>query len=258
MRYTSDLTDAQWQLVEYCFPAPSRIGRPREHAPRELLNAVFYVVTTGCQWRNLPTDFPRWGTTYHYFRTWKRNGLWQTIHDHLREQVRLVDGREAQPSAAIIDSQRVKSSECSEERGFDAGKKINGRKRHILVDTLGLLLGVVVLPANIQDRDGAKTLLAEFFRHGAADRMLRIWADSGYAGALLDWTLQTWQCVLEIVKRTELHKFKILPRRWVVERTFSWLARSRRMSRDYERQASTGESMMYLAMIRLMLRRLAS
>ena len=160
MRYTHDLTDTEWQLIHYCFPKPAKTGRPREHSFRELLNGAFYVVKTGCQWRNLPKDFAPWGTTYHYFRLWKHNGLWEKIHTHLREHLRLVEGRKSEPSAAIIDSQSVKSSETSDERGYDAGKKINGRKRHILVDTLGLLLKVMVLPANIQDRDGGQQLLS--------------------------------------------------------------------------------------------------
>ena len=144
MRYTSDLTDAEWQLIDYCFPKPNKKGRPREHSFRELLNAVFYVLKTGCQWRNVPANFAPWGTVYHYLRLWKRNGLWIAIHTHLREHVRLVEGRNRKPSAAIIDSQSVKSTESSDERGYDAGKKVNGRKRHILVDTIGLLLMVTV------------------------------------------------------------------------------------------------------------------
>ena len=256
MRYTSDLTNAEWQLIDYCFPKPSKKGRPREHSFRELLNAIFYVVKTGCQWRNLPTHFAPWGTTYHYFRLWKQTGLWRKIHTHLREQVRLTEGRKRQPSAGIIDSQSVKSSEVSEERGYDAGKKINGRKRHILVDTIGLLLLVMVLPANVQDRDGAKQLLAAFFSQKTYRRVKHIWADGGYAGTLLAWSRRVWRCTIEIVKRSDLHAFKVLPRRWVVERTFGWFGRYRRLSRDYERQAHTGETMVYLAMIRLMLARL--
>ena len=256
MRYTSDLTDAEWQLIDYCFPKPSKTGRPREHSFRELLNGLFYVVKAGCQWRNLPKDFAPWGTTYHYFRLWKHNGLLEKIHTHLREHLRLVEGRNSQPSAAIIDSQSVKSSETSDERGYDAGKKINGRKRHILVDTLGLLLKVMVLPANIQDRDGGQQLLSAFFGWKTRRKVKHIWADGGYAGTLLERARKLWRCTIEIVKRSELHTFKVLPRRWVVERTFGWLGRSRRLSRDYERQARTGETMVYLAMIRLMLARL--
>ena len=256
MRYTHDLTDAEWQLIHYCFPKPCKTGRPREHSYRELLNAMFYVVRTGCQWRNVPKDFAPWGTVYHYYRWWKRNQLWEQIHTHLREQVRQVEGRQRHASAAIIDSQSVKSSECSDERGYDAGKKINGRKRHILVDTMGLLLLALVLPAHIQDRAGAKQLLAAFFAQAPRRRVKHIWADGGYAGALLEWSRKLWRCTVEIVKRTELHTFKVLPRRWVVERTFGWLGRYRRLNRDYERQAHTGETMIYLAMIRLMLTRL--
>ena len=256
MRYTSDITDAQWRLIDYCFPKPSKKGRRRKHPFRELLNAVFYLVKTGCQWRNLPKDFAPWRTVYHYFRLWKRNGLWHQLHTHLREYLRFVEGRKPQPRAAIIDSQSVKSTETSDERGYDAGKKINGRKRHILVDTIGLVLRVLILPANVQDRDGAKQLLAAFFSQKTRRRVKHIWADGGYAGTLLERARRLWRCTVEIVKRSDLHTFKVLPRRWVVERTFGWLGRYRRLSRDYERQATTGETMVYLAMIRLMLARL--
>jgi transposase len=163
MRYTTDLTDAKWQLIDYCFPKPSRTGRPRQHAYRELLNAVFYLTRTACQWRNLPKDVAPWRTVYHYFRLWKRTGLLEAIHAHLGEQVRLGDGRRRHASAGILDSQSVKSTEGSDERGYDAGKKVNGRKRHLLVDTLGLILRVMILPANIQDRDAARQLLTAFF-----------------------------------------------------------------------------------------------
>jgi len=257
MRYTTDLNDTEWQLLQPCFPKAGKTGRPREHSYRELLNAMFYLVRTSCQWRNLPKDFAPWGTVYHYFRVWKKSGLWETLHTRLRQQVRRAEQREAQPSAGIVDSQSVKSSECSAERGYDAGKKINGRKRHLLVDTLGLVLLVLVLPANIQDRDGARQLLAKHFARRTRRRVKHLWADGGYAGTLVAWALEMWCCTVEIVKRTELHTFKVLPRRWVVERTFGWLNRYRRLSRDYERQAQTGEVMVYLAMIRLMVARLA-
>jgi putative transposase len=256
VRYTSDLTNSEWHLISYCFPKPKKKGRPRKHSFPELLNAIFYLVKTGCQWRNLPKDFAPWPTVYHYFRLWKRNGLWNRIHAHLREHLRSVEGRKHQPSAAIIDSQSVKSTETSDERGYDAGKKINGRKRHLLVDTIGLVLRVMVLPANIQDRDGAQQLLAAFFQQKTRRRVKHIWADGGYVGTLVERARKLWRCTVEIVKRSELHTFKVLPRRWVVERTFGWLGRSRRLNRDYERQAQTGETMVYLAMIRLMLTRL--
>ena len=256
MIYSSDITDTEWSHIEYCFPKPSRIGRPREHTFRQLLNAIFYVAKTGCQWRYLPKDLPPWQTVYTYFRCWKNNGLFEKIHTHLREFVRLAEGRNREPSAGIIDSQSVKSTECSQERGFDAGKKVNGRKRHIIVDTIGMILTVVVLSANIQDRDGAKTLLDAHFSSSMGKKVKHIWADGEYAGSLLDWAKSIWGCVIEIVKRNELHKFVVLPRRWVVERTFGWLGRYRRLNRDYERQSKTGETMVYLAMIRLMLARL--
>ena len=257
MRYTTDLSDGQWRLIQHCFPKPGKQGRPREHTYRGLLNAMFYLVRTSCQWRNLPGDFAPWGTVYHYFRAWKKSSLWETLHTLLRQAVRRAEGRKAQPSAGIVDSQSVKSSECSAERGYDAGKKITGRKRHLLVDTIGLVLLVMVLPANIQDRDGARQLLEKHFGRRPRRRVKHLWADGGYAGTLVAWALERWRCVIEIVRRTELHTFKVLPRRWVVERTFGWLNRYRRLSRDYERQAQTGETMVYVAMIRLMLNRLA-
>ena len=157
------------------------------HSYRELLNAMFYLVRTSCPWRNLPKDFAPWGTVYHYFRMWKKSGLWETIHTRLRQQVRRAEKHHAQPSAAIVDSQSVKSSECSDLRGYDAGKKIKGRKRHLLVDTLGLVLLVLVLPANLQDRDGARLLLDQHFGRRTRRRIKYIWADGGYAGALVAW-----------------------------------------------------------------------
>jgi putative transposase len=257
MRYTSDVTDMEWQLIHYCFPRARQTGRPRQHSYRELLNAMFYVVRTACQWRNLPKDFAPWRTVYHYFRLWKRTRLWEQIHTHLREHLRQVEGRKRHATAGIIDSQSVKSTECSQERGYDAGKKVNGRKRHVLVDTLGLVLLVLVLPANLQDRDGARQLLEKFFGQNSRRRVKHIWADGGYAGALIAWAHKLWRCTIEIVKRTEAHTFKVLPRRWVVERTFGWLGRYRRLNRDYERLSRTGETVVYVAMIRLMLARLA-
>ena len=258
MRYTPDLSDAEWQLIHYCFPKPAKTGRPREHPYRELLNAMFYVVRTACQWRNLPKDFAPWRTVYHYFRLWKRRKLWEQIHTQLREHLRQVEGRQRHATAGIIDSQSVKSTECSEERGYDAGKKVNGRKRHVLVDTLGLVLLVLVLPANLQDRDAARQLLEKFFGASSRRRVKHLWADGGYTGALVAWARKLWRCTIEIVKRTDAHRFKVLPRRWVVERTFGWLGRYRRLNRDYERQARTGETIIYVAMIRLMLARLAN
>ncbi len=255
MRYTSDLTPPEWNCISYCFPKPATFGRPRKYPYLEIFNGILYVNKTGCQWRNLPKDLPPWSTVYHYYRTWTKSALLPQIHTHLREQVRLEAGRKRQPTAAIIDSQSVKSSETSNERGYDAGKKINGRKRHILVDTMGLLLMVLVLPADVQDRDGARQLLKRVSEFHKTLRL--IWADGGYAGKLLSWVQRQMGCLLEIVKRSDnVRGFKVLPRRWVVERTFGWLGRYRRLSRDYERLAPSGEAMVYLAMTRLMLRRL--
>jgi putative transposase len=257
MRYISDLTDYQWNQISFCFPKPAKKGRKRKHSFRELLNAIFYVVKTGCQWRYLPKCFPPWATVYHYFRLWKNQGLWEELHTQLREHVRCSEDRKRHASAAIIDSQSVKSTEMCDARGYDAGKKINGRKRHVLVDTMGLILRVMVLPANIQDRDAARQLLKAFFGGPQPRRRVRhIWADGGYAGTLREWSRRFMRCTIEIVKRTELHTFKVLPRRWVVERTFGWLGRYRRLSRDYERQAKSAETFVYLAMIRLTLTRL--
>jgi putative transposase len=254
MRYTSDLTDEQWNLISYCFPKPAKTGRPREYSCREVLNAVFYLVRTSCQWRNLPKDLPPWTTVYGYFRRWTTSGLIVQIHTHLRDHIRLLNERKRQPTAGVIDSQSVKASETCAERGYDAGKKINGRKRHILVDTMGLLLMVMVLPADVQDRDGARLLLAKAL--AVYGKIKLIWADGGYAGELVRWTKSALGCVLEIVKRSDkLSKFVVLPRRWVVERTFGWLGRNRRLNRDHERRKEVAEAMVYLAMCRLMLAR---
>jgi putative transposase len=254
MRYTHDLTDQQWNLISYCFPKPSATGRRRKYSYRELLNAIVYLLRTGCQWRNLPKDLPPWQSVYGYFRRWTHSGLLERIHTNLREHIRLADDRQRQPSAAILDSQSVKASETSGQRGYDAGKKINGVKRHVLVDTMGLLLMVLVLPANVQDRDGARLLLKKAL--AVYGRIQRIWADGGYAGALVAWTQRCLSCVLDIVKRSDAAaKFIVLPRRWVVERTFGWLGRYRRLNRSYERRTDVAEAMVYLAMCRLMLSR---
>jgi putative transposase len=256
MRYTTDLTDTEWNLISYCFPKPAATGRPRKHAYRELLNGIFYLLRTGCQWRNLPKDLPPWPTIYDYFRQWERTELITDIHAHLRDYLRLLAGRQRQPTAGIVDSQSVKGSETCGQRGYDAGKKINGCQRHIWVDTPGLLLRVSVLPANIQDRDGARKLLAKAF--AVYGRLRQLWADGGYAGQLVNWVGRVSRGVLEIVRRSETARgFTVLPRRWVVERTFGWLGRSRRLGRDYERQAQVAEAFVYLAMCRLMLHRWA-
>jgi putative transposase len=256
--YPSDLIDAEWAIIEPLLPRPVPAGAPRKVDLREVINAIFYVLTTGCAWKALPHDFltPE-GTVRGYFHQWRRSGLWQQIHDTLRSRVREAAGKGAQPSAGSIDSQTVKATRTSGQRGYDAGKKINGVKRHIVVDTLGLLLAVVVHPANIQDRDGAKLAFAKAQLLGPWPRMKRVWADGGYAGKLIAWVDSVCQWILEIVKRNDDVKgFKLLPKRWVVERTFSWLSNCRRLSKHYEYWNETGEAMVQVAMIRLMLRRL--
>jgi putative transposase len=255
-RYNSDVSDREWGILKVLLPADNPTGRPRQYSLRRIINGIFYVTRTGCQWRMLPNDFPPWWTVYFYFRAWKLAGLWEDLNALLRRQIRQADGREAEPSAAIIDSQSVKTTEAGGVRGYDAGKKINGRKRHILVDTLGLLLTTVVHSAAIQDRDGAKLLLEKIIGHST--RLALIWADGGYAGQLIEWVNTHVGVKLEIVKRSDDVKgFKVLPRRWVVERTFGWLCRNRRLCKDYERTASSSEAFIYTSMVRLMVRRLA-
>ena len=222
MRYTYDLTDAEWQFIHYCFPKPAQTGRPRQHTYRELLHAMFSVVRTACPWRNRPKDFAPWRTVSHYFRLWKRNKLWERIHPPLREHLRQVPGRKRHATAGIIDRQSVQSTACSDERGYDAGKKVNGRKRHVRVDTLGLVLRVRLLPAHLQDRAGARQLLAKFFGQKSRPPVNHIGADGGYAGAWVGWALQLWRCTVEMVKRTEARAFKILPRRWGGARSAGW------------------------------------
>jgi putative transposase len=255
--YPSDLSDAQWAILEPLLPPRVPAGSPRTTNLREVLNATFYVLSSGCAWSALPHDFPPEGTVRDYFHQWRRSGLLQRIHETIRDQLRVARGKEPQPSAGSIDSQTVKATRTSGQRGYDAGKKINGVKRHILVDTLGLLLAVVVHAANIQDRDGAKLVFAKAKLLGAWPRMERVWADGGYAGKLIAWVDCFCQWVLEIVKRNDDVKgFKLLPKRWVVERTFSWLSNYRRLSKHYEYWNETGEAMIHLAMIHLMVRRL--
>lgn len=254
--YPSDLTDAEWQKIEPLIPRPkSRRGRKRKHPFREILNGIFYVVRAGCPWHMLPHDLPSWKTVYHYFRLWRKDGIWEQINAALRTEIREAQGRNAQPSAAILDSQTVKTTCVKGIRGYDAGKKVRGRKRHLLVDTLGLPLVVVVHSADIQDRDGGRLVLEKarpFF-----SRLSRIWADGGYAGQLVDWAEATCGWSLDIVRRDpDAEGFQVLPKRWIVERTFGWFTHYRRLSRDYEVLTETSEAMVYVATIRLMLKRL--
>lgn len=254
--YPSDLTDQEWAILAPELPAPVSAGAPRRTDLREVINALLYRLHNGCAWRALPHDLPAEGTVRDYFHRWRRSGLWTRINDVLRRRVRQAEGRDEEPTAGILDSQSAKGTRTSGLKGYDAGKKVKGSKRHLLVDTLGLLLCVVVHAANLQDRDGAKLVLSK--AHGLFPKLRLIWADGGYAGKLIAWTLCVCTWVLEIVKRSDTAKgWVLLPRRWVVERTFGWLSQCRALARDYEFHAETSEALIQVAMIHLMLRRLA-
>ncbi len=256
-KYLSDLTDEQWQFLRRRLPPPSRVGRPRTVSRRRVLDAIFYVVRTGCQWRQLPHDFPKWTTVYSLFRQWQKHGVFEAMHTWLRERLRRALGRKAKPSAAIIDSQTVKTTEAGGERGYDAGKKVNGRKRHLAVDTLGLVLAVVVHRADIQDQDGAR-LVFDHLRE-ALGRIKVVFADSAYGrSGLPNWVAATFGWILQTILRPVRTKgFVVLPKRWIVERTFAWLGRSRRHSKDYEKTTQSSTAMIHLSMTHHMTRRLA-
>jgi len=262
--YPTDLADEEWNQIKSLVPVPKsgkgKRGRPAEHDRRSLVNAVFYVVKSGCAWRLLPSDFPRWQTVYGYYRQWSQDWTWTFIHDTLRDWLRKAEGRHVAPTAAIVDSQSVKTPDQAGERGYDAGKKIKGRKRHLAVDSLGLILGMLITSAAVQDRAAAKPLirgLLELF-----GRLQIIWADGGYLGKLVPWVKQLrpyGKLKLEIVRRCDRIKgFQVLPKRWIVERTFGWLYKSRRLCRDYEVRIDHSEAMIRICMIRIMVRRLAN
>ena len=260
-RYPSDLTDGEWKHIKGLIPKANPGGRKRTTKMRAVCNAIFYLIRGGIPWEMLPSDFPNWKTVYHYFRLWRIQGVWKAIHDRLRTRLRQQLGRKPTPTAAILDSQSVKTTEIGgAARGYDAGKNVNGRKRHLLVDTLGLLLVVVVHAASTQDPTGARLVLLALAHRFT--RVVKIWADGRYAGTLSQWVweLRAYRRIrLEIVKRpAQQQGFVVLPKRWIVERTFGWLNRFRRLSKDYEREPATSETMIYLAMTRLMLRRLAA
>lgn len=256
-RYASDLTDEEWALIEPFMPAPNRIGRPRKTDLREVVNALLYMASTGCQWRFLPKDFPPFSTVQKYFYRWRDERLLETINHHLLFAAREQAGRGAQPTAGVIDSQSVKTTESGGPAGYDAGKKIKGRKRHILTDTEGFLVAALVHAADIQDRDGAPAVLAEaryrfpWLRH--------VFADGGYAGCKLRRALtKLGEWTVDVIKRSDTAKgFEVLPRRWVVERTFAWLGRSRRLAKDWERTIESAIAWLFIANIRIVTRRLA-
>ena len=263
-RYPTDLTDEEWDQIKALVPAPKSgkgtRGRPLELDRRRLRNAIFYGVRSGCAWRLLPRDFGPWQTVYGYFRVWSQDWTWTFIHDVLRDCVRKVEGRKVAPTAAIVDSQSVKTPDQAGARGYDAGKKIAGRKRHMAVDCLGLMLALLITPASIQDREAARPLIQTLVN--LYGRLQIIWADGGYLGALVAWVKQLrpfGKLRLDIVRRCDRVKgFKVLPRRWVVERTFGWLFKSRRLCRDYEVRLDHSEAMIRICMIRIMVKRLAA
>jgi len=273
--YPTDLSDAEWMILEPLIPAAKSGGRPPKWTRRQILDGIFYLVRSGCHWRLLPREFPPWKTVYHYFRAWRIDGTWERLNTILRERERSRQGRVPQPSGCIMDSQSARTTSVGGIRGYDGGKKLSGRKRHLLVDTLGLVLTATVHAADIQDRAAVPQVL-----QGVKDvfgRLAHIWLDQGYTGAGKAWIEQELGWSVEIVKHAPRPRgmwvfpgqevdptifqrpkgFRHLPRRWVVERTFSWFGQARRLSKDYERLPETEEAMIYITMSRLMLRRLA-
>ncbi len=284
-RYPTDLSDEEWGLLETYLPASKWRGRPRLHSPREILNAVFYLLKSGCQWRMLPREFPPWKTVFHYFRAWRLDGTWERLNRTMRRLLREKLGRDPEPSAGIVDAQSAKSTGVGgEQRGFDGGKMVRGRKRHLLVDTEGLVVEAKVHSAKVPDQDGIRRLLEP--ARSRLPRLSYLWVDAGYRGRGKEWVEQALGLEVEVVNRSpkptpekilrvwarewfkeghqmDLSKlptrpgFENLPRRWVAERTFAWICHNRRMAKDYERLCATGEAFIHVAMTRLMVRRLA-
>jgi transposase len=260
--YETSLSDRQWAAIEPLLPVrnPRHGGRPLKFDRRLILDTILYVLRTGCAWRHVPHDLAPWDAAYRWFAAWSADGTWRRVHAALRERVREHDGRDRQPTAAVLDSQSAKSAEGGEAIGYDAGKRVRGRKRHLLVDTGGLLLHRVVHSASVQDRAGAKLVLHDL--HEQFPHVELVWVDGGYVNAvdagLIGWARREADVAIVLVPRNaDVRGFQVLPRRWVVERTFGWLARCRRLARDYERKTTHAEAMIDVAMIRLMAARLA-
>jgi len=254
--YPSDISDEEWNLIKDDIPKiksnKKTGGRPEKYPRREIVSAILYLVSSGCRYCDIPHDLPPGGIVWKYFNAWSKSGIWKKINNKLRKLVRSQRGRNENPSAGIIDSQTAKSIEIIENSGYDAGKKIKGRKRHLLTDTQGFVVNAVVHSAAIQDRDGAKILLR---RSGKLlDSIQKIFVDGGYAGKLIESVKEKYNIALEVVKRNELHKFVVLPMRWVIERTNAWISKARRLAKDYEQKTKNQESMIYIRMIQLMLK----
>jgi putative transposase len=257
--YPTDLNDNEWAQIAQYLPEAKMTGRPMKYTWREILNAIFYVLKNGCVWRALPHDLPPWQSVYGYFRKFQKDQLWEKLNLVIRENVRKKVGKEAQASLMILDSQSAKSAEGGEDRGYDGGKHVSGRKRTLIVDSLGLLVSAKVTSAGLQDVHAGKQALIELsHKHALLTRLKKIIADGGYRGELVDWVSQELHVVLEIVLKLGDQKgFQVLPKRWVIERTNAWITRQRRLARDYERLTTCSEAFLYIAMLRLGIRRLA-